>query len=250
MARLLAETAARKPGAPALVDETGTTTWASLQDRTNRLINALRTAGLRAGDTVALLTGNRREYFEVMTAGLHAGLFVVPVNWHWVARELAYVIDNSDAVALIADDRFLPVAAEALRSPETARCRLRMAMADDPPAGFDAYEALLASSAADEPSDQEAGAPMFYTSGTTGFPKGVRSSLLPAGADPAVMAGLTQMWLALLGLPAEGVALLCGPGYHSAQWAFSMLPLGAGQTVVMRHASIRRRRSSSSTGTR
>jgi len=199
MARLLAETAARKPGAPALVDETGTTTWASLQERTNRLINALRAAGLRAGDTVALLSGNRREYFEVMSAGLHAGFFVVPVNWHWVARELAYVIDNSDAVALIVDDR------------------------------------LLASGAADEPPDQQAGAPMFYTSGTTGFPKGVRSSLLPAGADPAVMTGLTQMWLALLGLPAEGVALLCGPGYHSAQWAFSMLPLAAGQSVVMRH---------------
>jgi long-chain acyl-CoA synthetase len=235
MVRLLAETAARKPGAPALVDETGTTTWASLQERTNRLIHALRAAGLRPGDTVALLTGNRREYFEVMSAGLHAGLFVVPVNWHWVARELAYVLDNSDAVALIVDDRFLPVAQEALGAPESARCRLRVAMTDDPPAGFDAYEALLASGSADEPPDQQAGAPMFYTSGTTGFPKGVRSSLLRAGADPAIMAGLTQMWLALLGLPAEGVALLCGPGYHSAQWAFSMLPLAAGQSVVMRH---------------
>src|SRR5262245_10392305 len=179
MARLLAEIAARKPGAPGLVDEAGTTTWASLQVRTNRLIDALRTAGLRPGDTVALLTGNRREYFEVMSAGLHAGLFVVPVNWHWVARELAYVLDNSDAVALIVDDRFLPVAQEALRAPESARCRLRVAMTDDPPAGFDAYEALLASGSADEPPDQQAGGPMFYTSGTTGFPKGVRSSLLP-----------------------------------------------------------------------
>src|SRR5215467_2029314 len=118
MARLLAATAARKPGAPALVDETGTTTWASLQARTNRLIHALRAAGLRAGDTIALLSGNRREYFEVMAAGMHAGLFVVPVNWHWVARELAYVVDNSDAAALIVDDRFLEVAREAVRAPE------------------------------------------------------------------------------------------------------------------------------------
>src|SRR5262249_38230648 len=150
---------ARKPGAAALIDETGATTWAALQERTNRLINALGAAGLRAGDTVALLSGNRREYFEVMSAGLHAGLFIVPVNWHWVARELAYVIDTSDAGALLVDDRFLPIATEALRAPESVRCRLRVAMADDPPAGFDAYEALLASGSPDEPPDQQAGSP-------------------------------------------------------------------------------------------
>src|SRR5262249_50784117 len=196
---------------PALVDEAGTTTWGALQERTNRLIHALRAAGLRAGDTVALLSGNRREYFEVMSAGLHAGFFVVPVNWHWGARELAYVLDNSDAGALIVDDRFLPVAQEALRAPESACCRLRVAMTDDPPPGFDAYEALLASASADEPADQQAGGPMFYTSGTTGFPKGVRSSLLPPGADPAFMATLTQMWLPLLRPPAAGAAAVCPP---------------------------------------
>src|SRR4029450_4972429 len=113
MARLFAETAARRPDDPALVDERVTTPWRALDERTNRLIHALRAAGLRAGDTIALLAGNRRQYFEVMGAAMHAGLFGVPVNWHWVARELAYVVDNSDAVALVADDRFLGVAREA-----------------------------------------------------------------------------------------------------------------------------------------
>src|SRR5262249_44081927 len=235
MARLFAETAVRRPDAPALIDETGTTTWTELNDRTNRLVAALRAAGLQAGDTVALLSGNRREYFEVMAAGMHAGFFVVPVNWHWVARELAYVVDNSDAAALIADDRFLEVAREAAQAPEFARCRLRIALTTHPPSAFAPYHAFPAGGEYGEPDEQQAGAPMFYTSGTTGFAKGVRSSIVPQGADPAVLGALSQMFLALLGIPADGVSLLWGPAYHSAQWAFSMLPMAAGGSVVMRH---------------
>jgi long-chain acyl-CoA synthetase len=235
MARLFVGPAHARHRAAALVDERGETTWAALDDRTNRLIHAFRAAGLRAGDTVALLSGNRREYFEVMAAGLHAGLFVVPVNWHWVTRELAYVLDNSDAVALVADERFLDVATAATARPEAARCRLRLAMTDVPPPGFEAYERFVAGGAPGEPDHQEAGAPMFYTSGTTGFPKGVRNTIIPAGADPAFLGVGAQLFLALLGIPAGGVSLLCGPAYHSAQWAFSMLPLCAGTAVVMRH---------------
>src|SRR4029450_4144921 len=99
---------------------------------------------------------------------MHAGLYVVPVNWHWVARELAYVVDNSDAVALIADDRFLDVAREATPAPEFARCGLRVAMTDDPPPGFPSYERLLSSGAPDEPDEQPAGGAVFCKSGTTG----------------------------------------------------------------------------------
>jgi len=235
MARLFADFAARRPDAPAVIDERGSTSWAALQERTNRLIHALRAAGLGAGDTVALLARNRREYFEVMAAGMHAGIFVVPVNWHWVARELAYVIDNSDAAALIVDEVYVDVAEEAVRAPETGRCRLRVVIGDRRAAGFAGYETLLAAHAADEPPDQQAGAPMFYTSGTTGFPKGVRTGVVPVGTDPAALAALAQGLLGLLGVPADGVSLLCGPAYHSAQWAFSMLPLAAGSTIVMRH---------------
>jgi long-chain acyl-CoA synthetase len=235
MARAFAQTVAGRPDANALVDERGATTWKTFDERVNRLIHALRAAGLGAGDTVALLTGNRRETFEVLAACAHAGLTVVPVNWHWVGRELAYVIDNSDAAALVVDDRFLPIAQEALKSADCARCRLWVAMADDPPAGFESYERLLAGASAEEPEEQGAGGPMFYTSGTTGFPKGVRSSLVMAGADPAVLTGLAQAVIGFFSLPSDGVALLAGPAYHSAQWAFSMLPLLAGQTVVMRH---------------
>ena len=110
MAELTAAFAAQKPDEPALIDESGTTTWAELDDRVNRLVHALRGRGLRAHDTIALVCGNRREFFEVFLAAAHGAWVVVPVNWHWTADELAYVVDNSGATAVIVDDRFTEVA--------------------------------------------------------------------------------------------------------------------------------------------
>ncbi len=76
---------------------------------------------------------------------------------------------------------------------------------------------------------------MFYTSGTTGFPKGVKSSLLEPGM-PASIGGLVAGEVCEgLHLPADGVTALCGPLYHSAQWAWSVLPLVMGSRVVMQH---------------
>src|SRR4030095_3118872 len=62
-----------------------------------------------------------------------------------------------------------------------------------------------------------------------------RTSIVPTGADPALLGALAQMFLGLLGVPSGGVSLLCGPAHHGAVGAFSMLPLAAGGSVVMRH---------------
>ena len=106
MAELLAPHAARRGDAPALTDEFGATSWRELERRVDRLIHALRGAGLRAHDTIAVLSGNRREFYELMAASAHASWRYVPVNWHWAPEEIAYVLQNSDSVALIADGRF------------------------------------------------------------------------------------------------------------------------------------------------
>ena len=72
---------------------------------------------------------------------------------------------------------------------------------------------------------------MFYTSGTTGRPKGVRS--VEPGAPLDAMKVQGPGFCAVFGIPADGVTLLCGPWYHSAQFAWSMLPFNAGSTVVL-----------------
>lgn len=234
MSLLLRELARTRGDEVALVDGNGTRTWAELDERTDRLIAALRTRGLREGDAVVLLAGNQREAIEVNLACMQGGWLVVPVNWHWVAGELAYVLDDADAAALIVGRAWTPLATEAAAGHDGLRARI--AIDDHPPAGFESYEHVLATADPTTAGDAVRGGPMFYTSGTTGFPKGVRGGLATTG-------GTAEMWQLMAGglagmlqLPEhDAVQLVCGPGYHSAQWVFGMFPLLLGATVVLQH---------------
>ncbi|MEM8746058.1 MAG: AMP-binding protein [Actinomycetota bacterium] len=99
---------------PAVIDEWGATSWSEIDERTNRLIHHLRGAGVQPGDRVALLSGNRREIEEVYLACMHAGWHCVPINWHFAADEVAYVLADSGASALVASSAYAGLAAEAL----------------------------------------------------------------------------------------------------------------------------------------
>jgi long-chain acyl-CoA synthetase len=238
VAVLLRERATARPDQPALHDDAGSTTWAELDDRVNRLVNALRGLGLGEGDTVVHMAGNQRETFEVALACLHGGWVLVPVNWHWVAAELAHVLDDSDAAALVVGEAWLPVAlaAEAPGGDGPSRIRIAIAPPGGAPEGWADYESVLAGADPTEPADQTRGGPMFYTSGTTGHPKGVRTALAQVGGPSEIV----QFVAAALGeiiepAPEDPVQLVCGPSYHSAQWVFGMMPLLLGSTVVLQH---------------
>jgi long-chain acyl-CoA synthetase len=229
MAALIQPHAQAKGDSPALIDERGSTSWLELNARTNQLIAAFGEAGLGPGDTVAIFAGNCREYFELITAASHAGLVFVPVNWHFSADELAYVVENSGAQLLFIEDRFASLAADLKDVP---RICIRSA-----PDGFGEYEDWLGAQDASEPASAVMGGPMFYTSGTTGRPKGVRGKTGAGDGPPPIemLQGMGGGMSMMLRIPAGGTTLLCGPVYHSAQWAFSFLPLIAGNTVLMRH---------------
>jgi long-chain acyl-CoA synthetase len=234
VATLTAEFAENKGDTVALVDDEGTRTWAELDERINRLANGLRDRGLGVGDTLAIIAGNRREWFEVTLACAHIGVTFVPVNWHCVAEEIAYVLGDSGAKAVVTDDRFAEVVIEALDDPRTSDVTTRLITGTEGRGPLDGLDALVAASSAEEPADQSLGGPMFYTSGTTGHPKGVRSSLTSGGGAPVE---IYQLVGASFGdyVPIPGVTALCGPVYHSAQWAFSWLPVIGGSSVVMQH---------------
>ncbi|MDW3219556.1 MAG: AMP-binding protein [Acidimicrobiales bacterium] len=231
MAILLDNHVAAHPDRAALVDEHGTTTWAELRTRVTRLSRAMADRGVGSGDTIAVMMGNRRELYEILLAAAHTGFTVVPVNWHWVADELAYVLDDAGAKALLVGNRFVDVATAALADPRAATVEFSAVVGSG---DLDAYEDLVASGDDAPLEEQLLGGPMFYTSGTTGRPKGVRGMLsggqgIPSEIFQLICASMNDF------VPSDGTTLLAGPAYHSAQWAFSFMPLVNGSTIVMQH---------------
>ena len=132
-------------------------------------------------------------------------------------------------------NRFTDVATEALSDSRSQNVHLSLVVGGKHETLTDYEEFLLSSSTDDLPDDQQLlGGPMFYTSGTTGRPKGVRGSLSGGGTIPTEVMQLIGGSMASY-VPANGKSLLVGPVYHSAQWAFTFMPMINGSSVVMRH---------------
>ena len=235
MPKLLDDIVSTKGSEIAVADEFGSTTWSQFDERVRRLINGLKNHGVGPGDTIAMMMGNRRECFEIFQACAHLGATYVPVNWHWVPDELAYVLEDADVKVLLVGNRFTDVAIEALSDTRFQNVHLSLVVGGKNETLTDYEEFLSSSSTDDLPDEQQLlGGPMFYTSGTTGRPKGVRGSLSGGGTIPTEVMQLIGGSMASY-VPANGKSLLVGPVYHSAQWAFTFMPMINGSSVVMRH---------------
>ena len=91
----------RVPDAVALVHGDTRRTWAQFEDRAARLAAAFTAAGLRPGSKVGLLLDNGPEYYEGFLAALKARMVPININYRYMGDELAYLLDDSDAEALI-----------------------------------------------------------------------------------------------------------------------------------------------------
>ena len=98
--------AKRKPGKTAVFDRLGTRSFADINENANRLARVFRDAGLQPGDGVALFCTNRAEFLETINASRRVGLRMTPVNWHLAAGEIAYILNDCEARALVAETRF------------------------------------------------------------------------------------------------------------------------------------------------
>lgn len=221
----LAHWAAELPDDPAITCPSGSRTFGELEDRINRTARALRRRGLVPGDSVAIALSNRAEYAEVVHACLRTGLRYTPVNWHLTADEIAYIVDDCEANALIGD----VVAADSLRpvtrSTPLVTSYLAVGGRLD---GFESYEEACGAEDGGLVDGRVLGSRMLYTSGTTGRPKGVVR-------PPSYSTGLAALTTAPGYAARSGQRNLCtGPLYHGGPHGYGLtVPLSQGIGVVL-----------------
>src|ERR1700683_659478 len=154
----------------ALVQGSTRRSWRSFDDRAARFAAALGSLGVEPGSKVALYLYNGNEFLECMYGSLKARAVHVNVNYRYLAEELEYLLENSDAEGLVFHGALAePVAAVRDRLP-----RLQVAAWPPPLGGAPAYEALLADHEPMPRIERSGDDQWFlYTGGTTGMPKGV-----------------------------------------------------------------------------
>ena len=215
-----------KPGAR---DARRSLTFAQWNERASRLANGLCALGLEPGDRVALLAYNCVEWMEMYVALARAGLVAVPINFRLAAPEIAYIAQHSEARAFIVQDELIERVEPIRGELGGVHPRGWITFGIDVPAGWQAYEALIAGAGAAwegpvvKPSDPCA---LMYTSGTTGRPKGaIRSH---EGNTLIALATALEM-----GFTREDKALLVMPMCHANSLYFSHTFVHLGATCVI-----------------
>jgi long-chain acyl-CoA synthetase len=214
----------------AVMTGTGETlSYGDLERRSVQLAHVLHEAGLRPGDAVALLTENNLRAFEVYWAALRSGLYITAVNNRLKPDEVAYIVSDSGAAALIVSAE-QAATAEAITG-SSAAVKLRLAYGG-PVKDHDSYEETIAAASVVPFADQPLGATMLYSSGTTGRPKGVRPPLPDYQVSESGEA-LVTLADQFFGVNQNSVYLSPGPIYHAAplRWCGAIQALGG--TVVM-----------------
>lgn len=228
---LLTRNARVTPHAPGLGMNGTRYTWAESEARANRLAHAIRHAGIARGDRVGLLAHNSVEYVEAIFALARLGVTAVPINSRLVPAEVAYILNDASATGLFVGDEHLDTGREAAgQSPTTTRLfGLGRGVADVP--GFDAL--IAHGDESEPPLERPVGGDeifmLLYTSGTTGFPKGVMYPHRPA------LLGIVVHVLAIASGRRHRV-MLPAPLYSAAGFAGFTCAVAVGsQTDIVRY---------------
>jgi len=171
---------------PYILHEDQRISFAEYDRATCRAANGLKAQGASPGDGLAILMGNCPEYLFLFYGLPRAGFYSVPVNVALKGEGLAYVLENSDVKYLVVDDVLFPKLSEMGRSiPAIKKVFVRRTTDAPLPAGTMDLARLL--DAPEDPPDHvldpQAITYLMYTSGTTGFPKGVVNRVGPGGID-------------------------------------------------------------------
>jgi len=203
---VLAHHSARTPDKAMTVFEGTSTTYAEMAERATALAAGLQGHGVGRGDVVGLLSYNCPEFLEAIFAANYLGAIAMPINWRLAAPEVRYILEHSEARALVCDELLVDLGNEATREIGTAT--FRVCIAQQAPDGWAQLDELRSSAAVRcAPTGPDDIHRLMYTSGTTGRPKGVMLT-------HSNLAWKNLAHIVELGFTSADMGLACGPLYH------------------------------------
>jgi acyl-CoA synthetase (AMP-forming)/AMP-acid ligase II len=216
---------------PALIGEGVVRTWAELDARVTRLANALRLAGLGRNDRVAILLGNCVEYFESYFACARAGLIAIPLNYRLTGDEMTHILRHAEPILIIVGAHDAQKAQ--LLGSRIESLRELWVVGDSSREGYEARLALASPDTFARDGAESDVFAIFFTSGTTGLPKGAMVSHrnLEANAFNQLVAD---------GSRADDVNLVATPLYHvgAVFMAITYMMLGCTQVILPQFSAI------------
>jgi acyl-CoA synthetase (AMP-forming)/AMP-acid ligase II len=224
---VLAHHATRTPDRAMTVFGGEPTTYAEMAARAAAMAEGLAARGVGQGDVVGLVSYNCTEFVETLFAANHLGAIAMPINWRLAAPEVRYILEHSEARALVCGESQLELANEATKGIEGTL--LRACIAPSVPAGWVRLADLHTTpfEAAHVPAAGDDVHRLMYTSGTTGRPKGVMIT-------HANLAWKNLAHIVEFDFTSADLGLACGPLYHVGALDLTLTSLiAAGATTII-----------------
>ena len=205
-------------------------TFGELEKAANQGAHLFRELGLKRGDHIAILLENHPLFFQIVCAAQRSGLYYTTISWRLQQEEVEYIVKDCEAKLFISSSAQKTVAGPVL---ESLNDPVSCYMLDGIEPGFESWEKSIVKQSTDPIDDQSFGAPMLYSSGTTGYPKGVKRALSDELYEEKEEISMMQM---LYGAGPDSIYLSPAPLYHAAPMTFTLSCLQSGiQVVVMEH---------------
>lgn len=205
-------------------------TFAELEASANQAAHLFRSLGLKRGDHIAILLENHKRFFQICWAAQRAGLYYTAISWRLQQEEVEYIVNDCEASVFITSHERKAVVEPLVNNAPKVTARF---MLDGTIEGFESWEDATAGMPVTPIADQSEGQSMLYSSGTTGYPKGVKKPLPEGAYGEGEEINLMQV---LYGADENSIYLSPAPLYHAAPLTFSMGLLRFGvQVVVMEH---------------
>ncbi len=200
--------------------------YGELDASVDRVARWLVSLDLQPGDVLAYLLPNSVQVFEIAFAARRAGLYYTPLNTHLRDAELAYVLKDAGAKVLVAGAEYADLASR------LAQPGLKIFIIGGGLGASDYEQAVEAAQAAAPPAERPSGRDFVYSSGTTGYPKGIRKPLTPvesAGEPDREV----EAWRKSFQFGQDTIYLSPAPLYHASPLRYCVRTLQVGGTCVV-----------------